>query len=387
MESIFDEEIERRGSGSYKWDSASDRDLLPMWVADMDFRTAPVIMEALRRRTEHGIFGYTAVGDDYYKALTGWFDTRHSYRIDRRNVIYTSGVVPALSATIKALTLPGDGVIAQTPVYNCFFSSIRNNGCSLIRNPLIRCDMPDGRFSYTMDFDGLEAAASRPDAKLLLLCNPHNPAGRAWKRDELEKVADICRRHGVRVISDEIHGELTMPGFNYVPYGTVDNEAVVCLSPSKAFNIAGLQIANIVCPDAPVREAIDRAININEVCDVNPFGVEALKAAYTCQGAAWLDSLRSYIHENYRLTCETMQHELPQYPISKLEATYLPWIDVRASGLASSELENRLKHEAKVWLNSGEMYGDTGYLRLNIACRRSVLAEGLRRMTGYLKRL
>ncbi|MDE6490196.1 MAG: aminotransferase class I/II-fold pyridoxal phosphate-dependent enzyme, partial [Muribaculaceae bacterium] len=237
----------------------------------------------------------------------------------------------------------------------------------------------------------LERCAAGEGAAMILLCNPHNPGGRVWTREELEKIDDVATRHGLVVVSDEIHCELTFPGQKYIPYSTLGEGArshsVSCVSPSKAFNTAGLQIANIVTHDPVVAARIDRAINDNEVCDVNPFGVEALKAAYTSQGAAWLDSLRSYIHDNYRLTCETMQHELPQYPISKLEATYLPWIDVSASGLASSELENRLKHEAKVWLNSGEMYGDTGYLRLNIACRRSVLAEGLRRMTGYLKRL
>lgn len=278
-------------------------------------------------------------------------------------------------------------MIVQTPVYNCFFSSIRNNGCQLIDSPLLRRDLADGRFTYAMDFDSLEQAASRPEARLMLLCNPHNPAGRCWHRSELERVAAICRRHGVRVISDEIHCELTMPGIRYVPYGTVDNEAVICLSPSKAFNTAGLQIANIVCPDAEVRQAVDRAININEVCDINPFGVEALKAAYTEQGAEWLDSLRHYIHDNYLFTCGILGSELPQYPISVLEATYLPWIDVTASGIPSAQLEDRLKQEAKVWLNCGDMYGGPGYLRLNIACPRSVLAEGLRRMTGCLRQL
>lgn len=387
MTSIFDETVNRLGSGSYKWDSASDRELLPMWVADMDFRTAPVIIEALQRRASHGIFGYTAVDDGYYNALTQWFDSRHSYHIDRNNVIYTSGVVPALSAVIKALTQPGDGVIVQTPVYNCFFSSIRNNGCRLIDNPLLRRDIAEGRFTYVMDFDGLERAASRPEARLMLLCNPHNPAGRCWQRYELEKVADICHRHGVRVISDEIHCELTMPGIRYVPYGTVDSSAVICLSPSKAFNTAGLQIANIVCPDTEVRRSVDRAININEVCDVNPFGVEALKAAYTEAGASWLNDLRRYIHDNYLLTCETLYRELPQYPVSVLEATYLPWIDITASGIPSDRLEELLKRDAKLWLNSGDMYGTAGYLRLNIACPRSVLAEGLHRLTTYLHQL
>ncbi len=387
--SLFDEVVDRRESGSYKWDS--DPGVLPMWVADMDFRTAPVIEAALQRRVAHGVFGYTLVGEGYYDALTSWFSRRHGYDIDRRMVIYTSGVVPAVSAIIRALAAPGEGVVVQTPVYNCFFSSIRNNGCVIVDNPLRRVDIGDGMFSYEMDFDDLERKASRPDVRLLLLCNPHNPAGRAWRFDELVRVAEICRRHGVRFVSDEIHCELTMPGVRYVPFGLVDREvnagglqAVVCLSPSKAFNTAGLQIANIVCPDEEVRRLVDRAININEVCDVNPFGVEGLKAAYTSEGEAWLDELRGYIRDNYEFMRTYIASRLPQFPITMLEATYLPWMDVRSLGISSEELEERLRKEAGVWVNCGEMYGQEGYLRLNIACPRSVLAEGLRRLADWM---
>lgn len=256
MESLFDTAPDRRGSGSCKWDSAADPEVIPLWVADMDFKTAPCVTGALRRRVGHGVFGYTLVGDDYYRALTGWFSSRHGYDIDPEMVIYTSGVVPAISAIIKALTKPGDGVLVQTPVYNCFFSSIRNNGCRVTGNPLRRVDLPDGDFTYGMDFDDLERKAADPSNTLLLLCNPHNPAGRNWNREELARLAEICRRNGVRIISDEIHCELTMPGLEYTPFGTVDPSAVVCLSPSKAFNTAGLQIANIVCPDDLTRRAV-----------------------------------------------------------------------------------------------------------------------------------
>lgn len=385
--SIFDEVVGRRGSGSYKWDSSDDAEIIPLWVADMDFRVAPVIIEALRRRVSHGVFGYTLVGDEYYEALTRWFERRHNYKFDRANVIYTSGVVPAISAILKALTSPGDGVIVQTPVYNCFFSSIRNNGCRLVENPLVRVDISEHEFTYRMDFDNLEAVAAADDVKVLLLCNPHNPAGRAWTADELERVADVCNRHGVRVVSDEIHCELTMPGYTHVAYGNIDRNAIVCVSPSKGFNTAGLQIANIVCPDADTRAAVDRAININEVCDVNPFGVEALKAAYTDEGAAWLDELRDYLWENYLYARDFLRKELPDCPMARLEATYLPWVDVESLGIPAERLEEMLKSEAKVWVNCGEMYGRGGYIRLNIACPREVLAEGLRRMTAYIKRL
>lgn len=384
----FDTAPDRRGSGSYKWDSeAGAGDVIPLWVADMDFKTAPVVIEALRRRVEHGVFGYTLVDDEYYAALRGWFAERHGYTIDTRQVIYTSGVVPALSAIIKALTKPGEGVIVQTPVYNCFFSSIRNNGCRIVESPLIREEISGDTFTYRMDFEDLERKAADPANTMLLLCNPHNPAGRIWNRDELKQVAGICSRNGVRVVSDEIHCELAMPELEYTPYGTIDPTGVICLSPSKAFNTAGLQIANIVCPDDSVRRAVDRAININEVCDVNPFGVVALKAAYSPEGAVWLNALRGYLADNYRLTRDIISNELPGCPMALLEATYLPWIDVSSLGVPTEELEERLIREAGVWVNCGEMYGSGGFIRLNIACPRERLREGLRRLVGFLKKL
>lgn len=384
---LFDNAPDRRGSGSYKWDSAADPEMIPLWVADMDFATAPCVVEALRHRVDHGVFGYTLVGRDYYDALTGWFSRRHGYVIDPARVIYVPGVVPAISAIIQGLLREGDGVIVQTPVYNCFFSSIRNSRCRQIDAPLKRVNLDDGRFTYAMDFDALERAASSPGARMLLLCNPHNPAGRLWTRAELERVAEICRRHDIIVVSDEIHCELTAPGTDYVPYGTVDDRAVVCLSPSKAFNTAGLQIANIVCPDSRVQEAVDRAVNINEVCDVNPFGVEGLKAAYSPEGERWLDRLRAYLWENYRYTVDFFSRRLPQCPVSVLEATYLPWVDITALGIPAAELEEYLKTEARVWVNCGEMYGAGGYIRLNIACPRQRLSTALERMADALDRL
>jgi cystathionine beta-lyase len=378
----FDTAPSRRGTGSYKWDTRSDT--LPLWVADMDFKTAPCVIEALRRRVEHGVFGYTLVGEEYYDSLVSWFGRRHGYVIDPAKVIYTSGVVPAISAIIKALVPPGEGVIVQTPVYNCFFSSIRNNGCLRLDNPLVREECGGGEFTYRMDFDSLEELCARPEARMLLLCNPANPAGRLWTRHELERMAEICRRHGVTVVSDEIHCELTPPGTEYVPYGTVDPSAVICLSPSKAFNTAGLQIANIVCPDAGTRALIDRAININEVCDVNPFGVEALKAAYSPEGEEWLGALRAYLHDNWQMLRETLAQRLPMCPVARLEATYLGWVDISALGLTGDEAEHLLLDRTGVWVNSGAMYGDNSYIRINMACPRDLLAEGLRRICDTL---
>ena len=383
----FDTLVKRRGTGASKWDKAPDDETIPLWVADMDFRTAPVIIEALRRRVDHGVFGYTYVDDSYYAALKGWFSMRHGYMIDTDMVIYTSGVVPALSAIIKAMTKPGEGVIVQTPVYNCFFSSIANNGCRIVENRLRRIDTSHNEFTYEMDFKDLEEKAADPANTMLILCNPGNPSARIWTRGELEKVADICRRHNVTVVSDEIHCELTMPGGEYIPYGTVDPSAIICVSPSKAFNIAGLQIANIVCPNEGVRSLVDRAINVNEVCDVNPLGVEALKAAYTPEGAEWLEELREYLDGNYAYLREFIRQNLPGCKVSRLEATYLPWVDVKRFGIPSAELAQGLKEKAKVWVNAREMYREEGYLRINIACPRSMLAEGLRRMADYLNSL
>lgn len=374
----FDTPVDRRGSGSYKWDSASQQDVIPLWVADMDFPTAPVIIDALRRRVDHGVFGYVKVSDDYYDALISWNRHRHGWTINRDMVIYTSGVVPAVSAIIKALTRPGDGVIVNAPAYNCFFSSIRNNRCTIVENPLIRVDSGD-RFTYRIDLDSLEEACADPANKVMILCNPHNPTGRIWTRGELEEIAGICHRHGVTVISDEIHCELTLPGREYTPYATVDPDAVICCSPSKAFNIAGLQIANIVAPSELVRAVIDRAINDNEVCDVNPFGVTALIAAYN-HGAPWLDALRDYISGNYAMLLDFFTAELPSLKVCSLESTYLAWVDITSLGISSEKLEEHALETERVWINAGSMYGSDGYIRINMACPRSRLLEGLRRL-------
>lgn len=384
----FDNVVDRRYSGSYKWDDhqGDPDDMIQLWVADMDFRTAPVVIEALEKRVRHGVLGYTFVPDEYYSALINWFRSQHGYCIKREQVIYTSGVVPALSAIIKALTEPGDGVILNTPAYNCFFSSIRNNGCRLVESPLSKVDLPDGRFTYEIDFESLEKLASRSENKLFILCNPHNPSGRVWREDELKRIADICRRNKVRVVSDEIHCELTMPGYDYLPYGLVDHDAVICNSPSKAFNTAGLQIANIICPDDETKSKIDRAININEVCDVNSFGVAGLIAAYN-HGLSWLNALKSYLADNYVVLTEFFEKNLPQYPVSKLEATYLAWIDMTSSGLNAEEIEQLLCDKAHVRVNSGSMYGDGRFIRINFALPRQKLTDALMRMEPVLASL
>ncbi|WP_300957344.1 MalY/PatB family protein, partial [uncultured Duncaniella sp.] len=361
----FDHTPSRSGSGSCKWDRYPG--VIPLWVADMDFPAAPCIMDALRRRIDHGVFGYTHVRDEYYSALTGWFLREHGYEFSREDVIYIPGVVPALSAIIKALVPVGNGVIVMTPVYNCFFSSVRNNGCEVVECPLESHPAGDGEFSYSIDFPLLEELASDPRNSMLILCNPHNPGGRVWTVEEMTRVRDICRSHGVQVLSDEIHCELTMPGYKYTPYGILDPEAVVCVAPTKAFNIAGLQIANIVCRNPHTLALVNRAVNINEVCDVNPLGVEALIAAYTPDGKEWLDAVKAYLAANWQYTRDLLSEQLPQCPLARLEATYLPWLDVSSLGVTGSRLADMIERECNVKVNSGAMYGDDRYIRLNIA--------------------
>lgn len=387
MEYDFSRPTDRRGTDSYKWDSAPEADIIPLWVADMDFETFPGITEALQRRVAHGIFGYTRVPEAYYEAVCRWFDKCHGWHINREDIIYTSGVVPAVSAVIKALTLPGDQVIVQGPVYNCFFSSIRNNGCEMVSNSLI---YNKEELRYEIDFDDLERKLKHERARLMLICNPHNPGGRVWTRDELTRVAELCRKYGVRVVSDEIHCELTLYDNEYVPFGSLPDElsrgSITCCSPSKAFNTAGLQIANIVCRDAEVRNRIDRAININEVCDVNPFGVIALQAAYSDEGYEWLTQLRAYISANYDLLCERFARELPKCKVMRMEGTYLAWIDCSELHIPSDEIEEMLMHENKVWVNAGSMYGAEGaaFIRINMACTSELLNEGITRIVNGL---
>lgn len=382
----FDTVINRRGTNSYKWDIVKEEDVIPLWVADMDFKAAPAILEALKKRVEHGVFGYTLVPDSYYEAIINWFARRHNWQIDRSWIIYTTGVVPAVSCAIKALTLPGEKVLIQTPDYNCFFSSIKNNGCEVAENELVRRGD-----SYEVDFEDFERQCADEKTTVFLLCNPHNPAGRVWTKEELERMNDICLTHGVRVISDEIHCELVMPGHRFTPFAAISDacrdNSVVLNSPTKAFNIAGLQIANIICADPAMRRRIDRAVNINEVCDVNPFGVVALQAAYN-ESEEWLDSLNHYIWGNYLALKEFIAKELPRLEVTRLEGTYLAWVDIKATGLTSDEAYEKLMKEGRVYVNSGTMYGrraGEGYLRINLACPRTTLLEGMKRMGGVLR--
>ncbi len=379
----FDEIVDRRNTESVKWDLYPGA--LPMWVADMDFRIAPEIQEALQRRLDHGVFGYELVPDSYFEAIGRWFSRRHGWEgILRENIVPTTGVIAAYSAAIKAMTVPGDKVLVQTPCYNAFFPAIRNNKCVQLENPL---HYEDGL--YTIDWEDFEDKVSQ--ARVFLLCNPHTPAGRVWTREELERMGEICLRHKVFVVADEIHCELTYPGHDYTPWATLPEElvrnSVSCISPTKAFNIAGIQIANIFAKDPEILKKMDRAINDNECCDVNVFGVTALQAAYN-QGEAWLDQLRGYLWHNARTVYCFLEDELPGITAPPLEGTYLMWLDCRGvmhpreplEGFSERFAEQLKKHG--LVLSTGTIYGAAGegFERLNIACPRTVLLEGLRRL-------
>lgn len=385
MKYDFDKIVSRRHSGSYKWDTVPE-DALPLWVADMDFEVAPAIKKALEQRVAHGVFGYTQVDDSYYEAVISWFERRHQWTIDRRWMLYTSGVVPAISCAIKALTLPGEQVLVQTPVYNCFFSSIRNQGCQILENRLVRKND-----SYVVDWDDFEQKCAEEKTTVFLLCNPHNPGGRVWTKDELAKMGAICAKHHVFVISDEIHCELVMPGYKFTPFAAVSevnlHNSVTLSSPSKSFNTAGLQIANIICEDNEVRRRIDRVVNIFEVCDVNPFGPIALKAAYN-ESEDWLDALNEYIWGNYQLLRDTLAQKLPQLKVMKLEGTYLAWVDISSLGINSDAVTEKLLRDGHVFVSSGTLYGreaGEGFIRVNLACPRAVLSEGINRIIKALR--
>ena len=398
----FSSFVDRRGTACVKWDAPNGAgipagDVIPMWVADMDFRTAPCIIDALRERVEHGVFGYTEVPDTYFDAVISWFRRRRGWSIERDWILYTTAVVPALSVCIKAFTEPGDAVVFLTPAYNCFFSSIRNAGCIGSASPL-RYVYPAGAgtIAVEIDWEDLERRCADPKAKVLLICNPHNPVGRIWTAAELARMGDIARRNGLVVLSDEIHCELEMPGHTFTPFAAVSPEnqdiCVTLNSPSKSFNTAGLQIANIITNQPDWRRKIDRVINIYEVCDVNPFGVTGLIAAYT-QGEPWLKELNAVLWDNYCDLRDLFARELPECPVTDLQGTYLVWVDVSVltspagQPMTSQEIVDSLIANELVRLGPGEIYGDGNFLRINIASPHSICHEGLLRTVRGLRRL
>ncbi len=382
----FDKVISRRNSDSFKWDTIPNDEILPMWIADMDFQTAPAIINALHGRIDHGIYGYTHVPDSYYEAVTNWFSRRHNWNIQRDWILYMSSVVPALAVAIKSLAKPGDNMLIQGPVYNHFYSVISNCHCKELSSSLVYANN-----TYTIDYEDLERKAADPKTTLMILCNPHNPAGRVWKREELQRIGEICIRNGVTIVSDEIHCELVMPGHEYIPFASISEEfaqhSVTCMSPSKAFNIAGLQIANIVCANVDIRKKLQHAIEENEFSNINCFGIVAAQAAYN-EGEEWLEALLKYLHSNYQYMVDFCRENLPEFPITIMEGTYLAWMNISVLGKTSAELEVDLKEKGNLWINAGTMYGPEGegFMRWNIACPRETLADGLQRFLKYVRK-
>lgn len=378
----FDTPTERRNTNSLKWDVAEGE--LPMWVADMDFQTAPEIREAIMKRAEHGIFGYSVIPDAWYEAYIQWWKMRHGYTMERDWLIFCTGVVPAISSIVRKMTTPAEKVLIQTPVYNIFFNSILNNGRQVLESPL----RYDGK-EYRIDFADLEEKLSDPQTALMILCNPHNPTGKIWDRQTLEKIGALCSRHHVTVVSDEIHCDLTDPGESYVPFASVSETSrqisITCMAPTKAFNLAGLQTAAVSVPDEVLRHKVWRALNTDEAAEPNAFAVEAAVAAFT-RGADWLDALRDYLYENKKLAEAYIEKEIPDVRAVASQATYLLWLD--CSGLigCGREAAGFLRRETGLYLSEGSQYGGNGadFLRMNIACPRAVLKDGLERLKNGL---
>lgn len=374
----FDKPVERRNTHSLKWDVKENE--LPMWVADMDFQTAPEILAAIQKRAAHGVFGYSIVPEEWYQAYTGWWGRRHGFSMEKDWLIFCTGVVPAISSMVRKLTTVGENVLIQTPVYNIFFNSIVNNGRNVVESPL----RYDGN-AWQMDFEDLERKLSDPQTTLMILCNPHNPVGRIWSREELGQVGELCRKYHVTVISDEIHCDLTAPGQEYVPFASVSescrNNSITCIAPTKAFNLAGLQTAAVAVPDSNLRHKVWRGLNTDEVAEPNSFAVEAAVAAFT-EGEAWLDALREYIQENKNFVEDYLKKEVPQIRPVSSQATYLMWLDCRNMQGCAAEFTQYLREHTGLYLSEGRQYGESGssFIRMNIACPKSRLEDGLKRL-------
>lgn len=382
----LNEIVPRKGTHSVKWefipagdDGVKDK-LLPFWLADMDFTCAQPILDAMKQRLDQGIFGYSLpYTDDYLSAVTGWFKKRADWDIDPEHILVTNGVVPALSILIRGLTKKGDGVIIQQPVYYPFMSLVRNNERTLVNNALIEVDG-----TYQIDFIDLEEKACKPESRLFIFCSPHNPVGRVWTKEELDQVADICLRHNVTIVSDEIHCDLLRPDSCYIPLSKAndDERIITCTAASKSFNLAGLQIANIIVKEERVRQLLkDEQLCKCGLFGANPLGIVATLAAYT-QGEPWLKQVNTYIDDNLHYVAAFVDKHFPKARFQVPEGTYFAWIDFRDYGLSHEELEKIMIYKANVALDEGYIFGEEGrgFERINVACPRSVLEECLNRM-------
>lgn len=378
--SIFDELVDRSDINSIKWDVAPGE--LPMWVADMDFKTAPCVQTALEHRLANGTFGYSDIPAAFGETVAAWWRTRHGVTFDPAHVIYASGVVPALSSIVRSLTNVAEKVLVQPPVYNIFYNSIVNNGRRVLENPL---RYEDGR--YSIDFDDLEAKLSDPLCTLMVVCNPHNPTGNVWTREELARIGELCARHHVTVVSDEIHCEVVRPGMGHVPFAGASDVcraiSVTCASPSKAFNTAGLHSAYVVVDDPLLRHRVVRGLNTDEVAEPNSFAIEAAVAAYG-EGAEWLDALCMYIQQNKDLAAERIGRDIPGVRVVPSDATYLVWLDCSEllGDRMAAELVAFVRHETGLVVSDGGIYGAGGerFVRMNLGTQHVRVEDGLDRL-------
>lgn len=374
----FDRLTDRRGSFSYKWDVAEGE--LPMWVADMDIETPEAVKRAVREAADGGIYGYSYVPDEFFRAVSDYYARRHGAPIDVAHIVYSNGAVAAISSMVRRLSSEGDSVLLQAPVYNIFYNSIVNNGRVVLSSDLV---YRDG--AYSIDFSDLEEKLSREKTTLMILCNPHNPVGKIWSKDELSRIAELCHKHGVTVISDEVHGDIVNIGCQYTPFYSVSELAasisVTVLAASKTFNIAGLQSAALVVRDDGLRYHVWRGVNTDEVGEPNAFSMKANIAAYTeCDD--WVDELRAYLFENRHLACEYINGRIEGLRAIDAEATYLLWIDISAVSDDSVEFCRRLRELTGLYLSDGAEYGECGraFVRMNLGTQRSRVIDGLERL-------
>ena len=390
MKYNFDAIIDRRGTGSEKWDMCdtifSGTGLLPLWVADMDFQSPPEVISALTERAAHGIYGYTAYTGSAYESVINWFSTRHGWDIKKEWIVYSPGVVPALSLLVQCFTSPGDGIIIQRPVYHPFMHVVEWNGRKLLNSPLRQ----DKNGRYEMDLDDLRLRASDPSAKMIILCSPHNPPGRVWRRGELDTLIEICAERGILIVSDEIHCDLTYSGIKHIPLPLVRPEysdrIITCTSPSKTFNLAGLQLSNIIIPDKTLRKEFRKISVRNGIFDPNSFAAVAMEAAYN-NGGEWLDEMMEYVQGNLEFLENFFKSQLSEVKVIEPEGTYLVWTDFRGFGMGYRELLKKFVDEAKVAPGQGDIYGPEGegFMRINLACPRTILEEGLKELPLFLQ--
>ncbi|CZR06175.1 MalY/PatB family protein [Trichococcus collinsii] len=373
----FDHVIDRRNTNAYKWDVKTDE--LPMWVADMDFGTAPAVVDAIEKRLKLGAFGYNTVPDSFRESIIRWWQRRHQFTMEKEWIVYCTGVVPAISSIVRKMTEIGDDIVVLSPVYNIFYNSILNNSRKVLASEL---HYEDG--SYAIAFADLEEKLARSTTSLFIFCNPHNPIGKVWDRPTLERIAELCIKHDVLVVSDEIHCDLTHISHSYIPFASVSEEiadrTITCVAPTKAFNLAGLQTAAIVIPNPEIRKMVDRGINTDEVAEPNTFAIKTAEAAFE-DGEEWLEELRYYLGQNRIFLIGSLKQLVPEVHVIEAEATYLAWIDCTAMTEDTKKLCAFIREKTGLYLSEGDIFGGNGsrFVRWNYACPKGLLEDGIKR--------